>query len=166
MKDELYKVIKDVGANPGPMDAWLVTQGLKTLPLRMEKHCTNAMAIARHLEKHPKVAKVFYPGLESHPQYALAKKQMKHFGGMISVELKGGLEAGRTVMDHIKIFTLAVSLGCVDSLIQHPASMTHACVPKEKREKAGLSDGLVRLSVGIEDVEDLIRALDEALAKV
>jgi len=164
MKDELYKVIKDVGANPGPMDAWLVTQGLKTLPLRMEKHCANALAIARHLEKHPKVAKVYYPGLESHPQHALAKKQMKDFGGMISVELKGGLEAGRKVMDHIRIWTLAVSLGCVDSLIQHPASMTHACVPKEKREKAGLTDGLVRLSVGIEDVDDLIRALDEALA--
>jgi len=163
MKDELYKVIKDVGANPGPMDAWLVNQGLKTLPLRMERHCSNAMAVARFLEKHPKVAKVYYPGLESHPQHALAKKQMKDFGGMISVELKGGLEAGRKVMDHIKIWTLAVSLGCVDSLIQHPASMTHACVPKEKREKAGLTDGLVRLSVGIEDAEDLIRSLDEAL---
>ncbi|MBI5545124.1 MAG: PLP-dependent transferase [Deltaproteobacteria bacterium] len=166
VKDELYKVIKDVGANPGPFDAWLVNQGLKTLPLRMDKHCTNALAIARHLEKHPKVAKVFYPGLESHPQHALAKKQMKDFGGMISIELKGGLEAGRTLMDNIRIFTLAVSLGCVDSLIQHPASMTHACVPKEKREKAGLTDGLVRLSVGIEDVEDLIKALDDALAKV
>ncbi|HEY3452937.1 MAG TPA: PLP-dependent aspartate aminotransferase family protein [Myxococcales bacterium] len=165
MHDELYKVIKDVGSNPGPMDAWLVTQGLKTLPLRMDKHCSNAMAVARFLEKHPKVAKVFFPGLESHPQHALAKKQMKDFGGMISVELKGGLEAGRKVMDHIKIWTLAVSLGCVDSLIQHPASMTHACVPKEKREKAGLTDGLVRLSVGIEDPQDLIRALDEALAQ-
>ena len=154
-----------MGSNPGPMDAWLVTQGLKTLPLRMERHCANALAIARHLETHPKVAKVFYPGLESHPQHALAKKQMKLSGGMISMELKGGLEAGRKLMDHIKIFTLAVSLGCVDSLIQHPASMTHACVPKEKREKAGLADGLVRLSVGVEDVEDLIRALDDALAK-
>ncbi len=165
MKDELYKVIKDVGANPGPMDAWLVNQGLKTLPLRMEKHCANAMEIARYLEKHPKVSKVYYPGLESFPQHALAKKQMKLFGGMISAELKGGTEAGRALMDNIKVFTLAVSLGCVDSLIQHPASMTHACVPKEKREKAGLTDGLIRLSVGIEDVQDLIRALDEALAK-
>ncbi|MGC4116660.1 MAG: PLP-dependent aspartate aminotransferase family protein [Myxococcales bacterium] len=165
MHDELYKVIKDVGSNPGPMDAWLVTQGLKTLPLRMDRHCSNAMAVARFLEKHPKVSRVLYPGLESHPQHALAKKQMKDFGGMISAELKGGLEAGRKVMDNIKIWTLAVSLGCVDSLIQHPASMTHACVPKEKREKGGLTDGMMRLSVGIEDPQDLIRALDEALAK-
>lgn len=166
IKDELYKIIKDVGSSPSPFDAWLVNTGLKTLPVRMEKHCSNAMTIARYLEKHPKVARVMFPGLESHPQHALAKRQMSNFGGMVCFELKGGLEAGRTMMNNIKLFTLAVSLGCVDSLIQHPASMTHACVPKAKREKAGLTDGLVRISVGIEDSEDLIRALDHALQSV
>jgi methionine-gamma-lyase len=166
LKDELYKVIKDVGANPGPFDAWLVNQGVKTLPLRMERHCENAMIVARFLEKHPKVSHVYYPGLPSFPQHALAKKQMKLFGGMISADLVGGLPAGRQLMDHIKVWTLAVSLGCVDSLIQHPASMTHACVPKAKREAGGITDGLIRLSVGIEDPEDLVRALDEALALV
>ena len=110
--------------------------------------------------------KVFFPGLESHPQHALAKAQMKDFGGMLSFELVGGIEAGRTLMNTIKVFTLAVSLGCVDSLIQHPASMTHACVPRDKRLAGGITDGLVRVSVGIEDVEDLIRALDSALAGV
>lgn len=166
IKDELYKVIKDIGSNPSPFDTWLVNMGLKTLPLRMDKHCSNAMAVARFLEKHPKVDKVFYPGLESHPQYALAKRQMKDFGGMLSFELKGGFEAGKKLMDNIEIFTLAVSLGCVDSLIQHPASMTHASVPKDKKLKGGITDGLVRISVGIEDPDDLIRALDEALKLV
>jgi methionine-gamma-lyase len=121
LKDELYKVVKDVGANPSPFDAWLVNLGLKTLPLRMKKHCENAMTIARFLEKHPKVATVWYPGLPSHAQHGLAKKQMADFGGMVSFDLKGGYEAGRRLMDTIKIWTLAVSLGCVDSLIQHPA---------------------------------------------
>jgi len=166
VKDELYKLVKDTGNAPSPFDAWLVNQGLKTLPLRMERHCENAMAIARYLEGHPKVERVFYPGLESHPQHELARRQMKAFGGMVSFELKGGLEAGRKLMNTIKIFTLAVSLGCVDSLIQHPASMTHACVPRDKRLKGGISDGLVRVSVGIEDKEDLIRALDKALASI
>ncbi len=165
IKDKAYMVIKDLGGVPSPFDAWLVNNGLKTLPIRMDRHCANAMAIARFLEKHPKVERVFYPGLESSPFYRLAKKQMKDFGGMVSFEIKGGIEAGRRVMDNIKIFTLAVSLGCVDSLIQHPASMTHACVPKEKREKGGVTDGLIRISAGIEDAEDLIQALDEALAK-
>ncbi|MFZ4578600.1 MAG: trans-sulfuration enzyme family protein [Myxococcota bacterium] len=164
VKDELYKLIKDLGASPSPFDTWLVNLGLKTLPLRMDKHCASAMAIARHLERHPKVAAVYYPGLASHPQHALAVRQMKDFGGMLSFELVGGIEAGRRLMNTIELFTLAVSLGCVDSLIQHPASMTHACVPREKRLLGGITDGLVRLSVGIEDVEDLIRALDEALA--
>ncbi len=164
LKDELYKLVKDVGSSPGPFDAWLVNQGLKTLPLRMDRHCSNAMAIARHLEKHPAVSKVHFPGLESHPQHDLARRQMKDFGGMLSFELVGGLDAGRTLMNTIRVFTLAVSLGCVDSLIQHPASMTHACVPRDKRLKGGVTDGLVRISVGIEDVEDLIQALDQALA--
>ena len=166
VKDELYKLVKDLGSSPGPFDAWLVNQGLKTLPMRMDRHCSNAMAIARHLDRHPKIAKVFFPGLESHPQHALAKAQMKDFGGMLSFELVGGIEAGRTLMNTVKVFTLAVSLGCVDSLIQHPASMTHACVPRDKRLAGGVTDGLVRVSVGIEDVEDLIRALDSALAGV
>jgi len=166
LKDSLYKVIKDVGASPSPFDAWLVNLGVKTLPVRMQRHCDNARAVAKFLEHHPKVKRVYYPGLESSPGYALAKKQMKDFGGMVSFELKGGLEAGRTLMDKITIWTLAVSLGAVDSLIQHPASMTHACVPREKREKGGITDGLVRLSVGIEDVDDLTRSLEMALAQV
>ncbi|MBF0313170.1 MAG: PLP-dependent transferase [Oligoflexia bacterium] len=166
VKNAAYTVIKDVGGNPGPFDCWLVNLGLKTLPIRMEKHCQNAMAIAKYLEKHPKVAKVYYPGLPSSPYHDLAKKQMKDFGGMISFELKGGLVAGKKLMDNIVIFTLAVSLGCVDSLIQHPASMTHACVPRDKRLKGGLTDGLVRISVGIEDIDDLLAALEEGLALV
>lgn len=163
IKDELYKIIKDVGSSPSPFDCWLVNIGLKTLPVRMDKHCSNAMAVARYLSEHPKVSRVYYPGLKSHPGHELAAKQMKDFGGMVSFELKGGFEAGKKLMDTIKVFTLAVSLGCVDSLIEHPASMTHACVPREKRLKGGIDDGLVRVSVGIEDVDDLIRALDEAL---
>jgi len=166
IKDELYKLVKDMGSSPSPFDAWLVNLGLKTLPMRMDRHCANAMAIARYLDQHPKVERVFYPGLESHPQHQLARRQMKDFGGMLSFELTGGIEAGRRLMNTIKVFTLAVSLGCVDSLIQHPASMTHACVPRDKRLKGGVTDGLVRVSVGIEDVDDLIRALDSALTSI
>lgn len=166
VKNSAYNVIKDIGCNPSPFDAWLVNTGIKTLPIRMDRHCQNAMAIARYLEQHAKVERVYYPGLESNQFHALARRQMKDFGGMVSFDIVGGVEAGRRLMDTIEIFTLAVSLGCVDSLIQHPASMTHACVPKHKREKAGVTDGLIRISVGIEDVDDLIGALDEALAKV
>jgi methionine-gamma-lyase len=166
VKNKAYTVIKDVGGSPSPFDAWLVNLGIKTLPLRMDRHCENAMAIARYLQKHPKVERVYYPGLESHPQHALAQRQMKKFGGMVSFDIVGGLVAGQKLMDTIKIFTLAVSLGCVDSLIQHPASMTHACVPKEKRERIGITDGLVRVSVGLEEEADLIGALDEALSRV
>jgi len=165
VKNRAYTIIKDVGGNPSPFDAWLVNLGLKTLPIRMEQHCRGAMAIARFLEKHPKIARVYYPGLESNRFHALAKRQMKGFGGIVSFELTGGIEAGRRVMDNIRLFSLAVSLGAVDSLIQHPASMTHACVPRDKRLKAGISDGLVRVSVGIEDPEDLIRALAKSLDK-
>jgi len=166
LKDATFDVVKDVGGSPSPFDAWLVNLGIKTLPIRMDRHCDNAMAIARYLERHPKVERVRYPGLESDPYHQLAKRQMKNYGGMLSFDLAGGLEAGRTVMDNIQIFTLAVSLGCVDSLIQHPASMTHACVSRDKRDKAGITDGLVRISAGIEDVQDLINALEDALAKV
>lgn len=163
VKASAYTIIKDIGTNQSPFDAWLVNLGLKTLPIRMDKHCSNAMAVAKFLTKHEKVDKVYYPGLPEHPQHELAKKQMKDFGGMVSFEIKGGLEAGRKLMNKIKIFSLGVSLGCVDSLIQHPASMTHACVPREKREKGGITDSLVRISVGIEDVDDLIGALREGL---
>ncbi|HEY3353207.1 MAG TPA: PLP-dependent aspartate aminotransferase family protein [Polyangia bacterium] len=166
VKDKAYTIIKDVGGSPSPFDAWLVNLGIKTLPVRMEKHCANARALARFLADHPKVERVHFPGLETHPQYGLAKRQMRDFGGMVSFDIKGGIEAGRRLMDNIKIFTLAVSLGCVDSLIEHPASMTHACVPRDKREPVGITDGLVRVSAGIEDEADLIRALDEGLAKV
>jgi methionine-gamma-lyase len=166
VKDQAYMVVKDVGGSPSPFDAWLVNLGTKTLPLRMERHCDNAAAIAEYLAKHPKVERVYYPGLERHPGHALAKRQMGRFGGMVSFDIAGGIEAGRRLMDHVEIFTLAVSLGCVDSLIQHPASMTHACVPREKRERAGIRDGLVRISAGVEDLADLLQALEDGLAKV
>jgi methionine-gamma-lyase len=166
IKDRAYDVIKDVGSSPSPFDAWLVNAGIKTLPVRMEKHCANALTIARYLEEHPKVERVYYPGLKDNPYHELAGRQMSNFGGMVSFDIVGGIEAGRQLMDRIDVFTLAVSLGCVDSLIQHPASMTHACVPREKREKAGVTDGLIRISVGIEDAEDLIDALERALARV
>ena len=166
VKDKAYTIIKDVGGSPGPFDAWLVNMGIKTLPLRMEKHCDNAAAIAAYLAKHPKVERVCFPGLESHPGYALAQRQMKRPGGMVSFDIAGGVQAGRKLMDSIEVFTLAVSLGCVDSLIEHPASMTHACMAKETREAGGITDGLVRISAGVEDTADLLDALDSALKKV
>ena len=158
--------LKDFGGILSPFDAWLLLRGLKTLGVRMDRHCANAQKVAEYLEKHPLIDKVYYPGLPSHPQYELAKKQMDGFGGMMSFELKGGLEAGKVLMNSVKMITLAVSLGCVDSLIQHPASMTHSPVPREERLKAGITDGQVRLSVGIEDVEDIIADLDQALKEV
>lgn len=158
--------LKDFGGIIGPFDAWLLLRGLKTLGLRMERHCHNAMKVAEYLEGHPMIEKVYYPGLKSHPQHELAKKQMDGFGGMICFEVKGGLEAGKVLMNSVRLITLAVSLGCVDSLIEHPASMTHSPVPREERLKAGITDGLVRLSVGLEDVEDIIGDLDQALKKV
>jgi methionine-gamma-lyase len=164
--ERLYEMVKDLGGSPSPFDAWLVNQGMKTLPLRMKAHCSNAMKIAQFLAEHSKVAHVWYPGLEMHPHFQLARRQMNGFGGIIAFDLKGGYEAGVKLMESVKLFTLAVSLGCVDSLIEHPASMTHAVVPREKRQAAGLTDGLVRISVGIEDIEDLVADLDQALAKV
>jgi len=166
VKDALYQVMVDVGPSPSPFDTWLVNLGVKTLPIRMEKHCENALAIAEYLEQHPKVASVAYPGLKSFKFHELAKRQMSGFGGIISFELKGGYEAGTRLMNNVRIFALAVSLGCVDSLIQHPASMTHHAVPPEKRLKTGITDGLVRISVGLENIEDLIKDLDDALSKV
>ncbi|MEW6724669.1 MAG: methionine gamma-lyase [Bacillota bacterium] len=158
--------LKDIGAVISPFDSWLLLRGLKTLAVRMEKHQANALEVARFLENHPKVERVYYPGLPSHPQHELAKRQMDGFGGMIAFELKGGLEQGKTVMNSVRLCRLAVSLGDVDTLIQHPASMTHSVVPEEDRLKAGITNGQVRLSVGIEDVEDIIADLEQALAKI
>lgn len=153
-----------VGAVPGAMDCFLMLRSTKTLHVRMQRHCDNAARIARHLERHPRVEKVIYPGLESHPQHALAKKQMAAFGGMISVVVKGGLDASRRMLERTRLFSLAESLGGVESLIEHPAIMTHSSLPPEARAKLGIADGLVRLSVGIEDADDLIADLDAALA--
>jgi cystathionine gamma-lyase len=152
------------GAVPGPMDCFLALRGTKTLPLRMQRHDENARELARVLAAHPRVSAVFYPGLESHPQHALARRQASGFGGMISfVPGDGSLEAGRAVFDRFRLFTRAESLGGVESLVCHPASMTHASVPREKRLAMGFADGLLRLSVGIEDVADLRSDLECAL---
>ncbi len=153
-----------IGATPGPFDSWLVLRGVKTLHLRMKQHAESAMIIAKFLEAHPAVERVTYPGLESHPQYKIAQDQMKGPGGMITFFLKGGLEPARKLLESVKIFALAESLGGVESLIEHPAIMTHASVPKEVRDSLGITDGLVRLSVGIEDIEDLMEDLKNALA--
>ncbi|HCW75045.1 MAG TPA: methionine gamma-lyase [Candidatus Marinimicrobia bacterium] len=166
LSDELLSNMHNTGGVPSPFDAWLLNMGLKTLPLRMDRHCDNAEKIAAYLENHPKVSKVWYPGLESHTGHDLAKKQMKRYGGMISFELKGGLDAGIKMMDSIQLMILAVSLGTVDTLIQHPASMTHAKVPVDQRHAAGITDGLVRVSIGLENIEDLLTDFDQALAKV
>jgi len=152
-----------VGAVAGPFDAFLAMRGLKTLHLRMKAHCENALTIARWLEKHPAVERVIYPGLKSHPQHALAKRQMHGFGGIISIEIKGGLKKARRMLERCELFALAESLGGVESLIEHPAIMTHASVPPANRKRLGISDGLIRLSVGVEDVEDLIAELQGAL---
>ncbi|MFT5198803.1 MAG: cystathionine gamma-lyase [Planctomycetota bacterium] len=163
LADELAYYQNSVGGTPGPMDCFLVLRGIKTLPLRMDRHAENAMAIAKHLEAHPSVDRVFYPGLPSHPEHELCKKQMKNGGGMVSFELKGGVPAGNKFASSTKVFTLAESLGGVESLVETPPSMTHASIPAEVRHAAGLRDGLVRLSVGIEHVTDLIADIDQAL---
>lgn len=165
-REKLIFVKKNLGATQSPFDAFLVSNGMKTLPLRMKEHCKNAQAVAEYLEEHPKIETVFYPGLTSHPQHTLAKKQMKAFGGMVSVELKGGIDSGITLMNNLEVFNLTVSLGCIDSLISHPASMSHAKIPRDVRIKSGISDGLVRISVGLEDIDDLIEDLSQALHKV
>ena len=162
--EQLAYLQNAVGAVPGPLDCFLTLRGLKTLHVRMERHCENAMAIARHLEAHPAIEKVLYPGLESHPQHELAKRQMSGFGGMISVVVRGGLAGATQLLEGTRIFCLAESLGGVESLIEHPAIMTHAAVPAEHRAALGIDDGLVRLSVGIEDLSDLIADLDQALS--
>ena len=159
--------LKDMtGAVLGPQEAYYIIRGLKTFEIRMERHCKNARTIVDFLNKHPKVEKVYYPGLETHPGYEIAKKQMKDFGAMISFELKGGFEAGKTLLNNLKLCSLAVSLGDTETLIQHPASMTHSPYTKEEREAAGITDGLVRLSVGLENVEDIIADLEQGLEKI
>ncbi|GAB4532092.1 MAG: cystathionine gamma-synthase [Amphiplicatus sp.] len=152
-----------VGAIQGPFDSFLALRGLKTLALRLERHCANALSLAAWLEAHPAVARVAYPGLESHPGHAVARRQMDAFGGMVTIWLKGGLEAARTMLERVELFTLAESLGGVESLIEHPGLMTHASVPAARRAELGVDDSLVRLSVGVEDVDDLRADLDQAL---
>ncbi|MGE4158924.1 MAG: cystathionine gamma-synthase [Planctomycetota bacterium] len=164
--DRLKFMQNAVGAVPGPWDCWLTLRGIKTLGIRMERHCGSALAIARMLEKHPKVKSVSYPWLKSHPQHAIAKRQMRAGGGMVSFVLKGSLKKSEHFVSSRRWFTLAESLGGVESLIEHPASMTHASVPKAEREKIGLEDGLIRLSVGIEDTQDLMADLKEGLARL
>lgn len=164
LRDELAFITNSCGAVPGPQDCFLVLRGIKTLHLRMERHCQNGRKVAEFLRAHPKVGKVYWPGFPDHPGHAIAKKQMRDFGGMLSFELKGDkLESAVRLMENVKVFSLAESLGGVESLINHPASMTHASIPKEERLKNGLSDTLIRLSVGVEDVEDIIEDLEQAL---
>jgi len=164
LAEQMAFLHNSVGAVGGPFDSFLAMRGLKTLHLRMHAHCAGALEIAGWLEKHPAVARVIYPGLKSHPQYALAKKQMDGPGGIISVEVKGGLRKARKVLERCELFALAESLGGVESLIEHPAIMTHASIPAANRKKLGISDGLIRLSVGVEDVADLRAELASALA--
>lgn len=166
--DKLYEQLAFIhnscGATPGPMDSFLVLRGIKTLHVRMERHCSNGKVIAEFLRTQPKVEKVFWPGFTDHPNHAIAKKQMKDFGGMISFTLKGAdFEAAGKMMQKTKVFSLAESLGGVESLINHPASMTHASIPKEERERLGITDNLIRLSVGIEDIDDLLEDLRQGL---
>jgi cystathionine gamma-lyase len=167
LHQDLAFICNSCGAVPGPQDSFLVLRGIKTLHLRMERHCTNGKAVAHYLRKHPKVGKVYWPGFEDSPGYMIAKKQMNDFGGMLSMTLKNDSEENaRRFMENVRLFSLAESLGGVESLINHPASMTHASIPREERIKSGLSDSLIRLSVGVEDVEDIIEDLDQALHSV
>lgn len=161
--ERLWYLQNAVGGISGPFDSFLALRGLKTLGLRMQRHCENALAIAQWLEAHEQVEQVFYPGLASHPQHELARRQMDGFGGMVTAVLKGGLEPSRRFLERCSLFALAESLGGVESLIEHPAIMTHASIPPEIRAELGISDGLIRLSVGIEDLDDLIADLDYAL---
>jgi cystathionine beta-lyase len=164
LADKLYFIQNASGAVCGPMDSFLVLRGIKTLHVRVQRHCENGKAVAHFLANHPKVGKVYWPGFESHPNHEIAKKQMRDFGGMISFTTNGDkLEDAIKIVENLKIFTLAESLGGVESLSGHPASMTHASIPREERIKNGLVDSLIRLSVGIDDFDDLIADLDSAL---
>ena len=164
--DKIRRIVINYGGTIDPHQAWLVLRGIKTLGMRIENSQKNAMKIAEFLEKHPKIVWVKYPGLKSHPQYEIAQKQQRGPGALLSFEVKGGIEAGKIIMNNVHLITLAVSLGGIESLIQHPASMTHASVSKEEKEKAGITDGLTRLSVGCESIDDLIADLDNALSKI
>jgi cystathionine gamma-lyase len=164
--DKLWYLQNSIGPSQSPFDSWLVLRGIKTLAIRMEAHAKNALEIAKFLEAHPKVEKVIYPGLPSHPQHSLAKEQMKGFGGMLSLTLKGGLEEAKCFLEEVRLFILAESLGGVESLIEHPAIMTHASVPLEERNKLGITDNFVRVSVGIEDLDDLKADLSNAFDKI
>jgi cystathionine beta-lyase len=167
LADRLYYIQNASGAVCGPMDSFLVLRGIKTLHLRMQRHCENGRAVANFLRKHPKIERVYWPGFEDHPNHGIAQDQMDDFGGMLSFKIKGSKYADAiAVLENLKIFTLAESLGGVESLSGHPASMTHASIPKEEREKTGLSDSLIRLSVGVESESDLIEDLRKALELV
>lgn len=163
MKTKVYTLAKTLGGNANPFDAFLLINGMKTLEVRMERHCQNAMEVAKFLETHTAVAKVNYTGLANHPDHATAARQMKHPGAMLSFELKGGLQGGIDFMDKLKMCTRTVSLGTCDTLLSHPASMTHYSVPKEEKDKYGISDGLIRMNVGIESVQDILNDLQQAL---
>ena len=164
LHEQLYFILNSCGANPGPMDSFLVLRGIKTLHLRMERHCYNGRKIAEYLKTHPRIEKIYWPGFEDHPNHVIAKKQMRDFGGMISIVLKGAsLEETFRIASSFKVFSLAESLGGVESLINHPVTMTHASIPKAERERVGVVDNLLRLSVGVEDVEDLLEDLKQAL---
>lgn len=164
LAEQLAFLQKSLGAIAGPFDSFLVLRGLKTLAIRMERHCSNALQLAEWLEQHPQISRVIYPGLPSHPQYALAKKQMRLFGGMITAEIKGDKNKTINMLERCKIFALAESLGGVESLIEHPGIMTHASIPEEQRAALGISDSLIRISVGIENIDDLKNDLAQALA--
>jgi cystathionine gamma-lyase len=164
--EQMFYLSNAIGSIMSPFDSFLVMRSLKTLSIRMERHCDSAMQVAQYLEQHEAIEKVYYPGLQSHPQHELAKQQMNGFGGMISVVLKGGLASAKTFLENTQLFSLAESLGGVESLIEHPAIMTHASVPEAIRNEIGIVDGLVRLSVGIETLEDLIADIKIALGKI
>ncbi len=161
--EKLAFLQNSVGAQLGPFDSFLALRGIKTLALRMQRHCSSGEEIAKYLEAHPAIDRVLYPGLPSHPDHETAKKQMDGFGGMITIFLKGGLDAARTMLERVQLFTLAESLGGVESLIEHPGIMTHASIPPERRAELGVDDALVRISVGIEETSDLIADLEQAL---
>ena len=164
LAERLYFIQNSSGAVPGPQDCFLVLRGIKTLHVRMDRHCQNGRAVAQFLKSHPKVDRVYWPGLEEHPNHDVAVRQMRNFGGMVSFTLKGNrFEDAKKVLSNTHLFALAESLGGVESLIGHPASMTHAAIPKEERERSGVVDSLIRLSVGIEHQDDLIEDLDRAL---
>lgn len=164
--DDMWKGAKDIGASISPFNAWLVLRGLKTLAVRMDRHCENAMRIAEFLSQHDKVERVYYPGLKSHAGHVIAKKQMSGFGGMVGFDVKGGKEAGKTLMNSVKLCTLAVSLGDVDTLVEHPGSMSHCGYSEKDLMESGIKPGFVRLSVGIEHIDDLLEDLEQALSKI